>query len=218
MRFQKINDFKIQIDLDRSDLRERKISLDDLAYGSERTRELFYEILVEAAKECNFIISDSPLMIEAIPMSKDSITIIVTKTEGNKAEEVSSKQNLISKIKEETNKKEKNKKAVKRKKTYVGIPYFIFTFEDIDHICNCAKVSSKYFNGRSILYKYNDLYYLVLKLKSNKHSVSSGTIYNAFCEFGNLEDSTQTQTTIQLLEEHGKIIIKNDTLKKLASI
>lgn len=81
MKIEKLNDNQIRCTLTREDLVNRQLKLSELAYGSEKAKSLFREMMQKAAYECGFEANDIPLMIEAIPMSADSIILIITKVE-----------------------------------------------------------------------------------------------------------------------------------------
>ncbi|MCQ2507290.1 MAG: adaptor protein MecA [Dorea sp.] len=81
MRIEKINENQIRCTLTRADLEERQLHLSELAYGSEKAKTLFRDMMQQAAQDFGFEVNDMPLMIEAIPSSSDSITLIITKVE-----------------------------------------------------------------------------------------------------------------------------------------
>lgn len=81
MKIERINDNQIRCTLTSLDLSSRGINLAELAYGSEKARNLFREMIQQAAKEVGFEAEDIPLMVEAIPLSSESIMLIVTKVE-----------------------------------------------------------------------------------------------------------------------------------------
>ena len=81
MKIEKLNENQIRCTLTREDLANRKLKLSELAYGTEKAKSLFREMMQQAAYECGFEANDIPLMIEAIPMSADSIILIITKVE-----------------------------------------------------------------------------------------------------------------------------------------
>ena len=81
MKIEKINDNQIRCTLTRQDLAEREIKLSELAYGTEKAKLLFRDMMQQAAYEFGFEANDIPLMIEAIPLSSDSVILIVTKVE-----------------------------------------------------------------------------------------------------------------------------------------
>lgn len=81
MKIEKVSDNQIRCTLTREDLAERQIKLSELAYGTEKAKSLFRDMMQQAAYECGFEAEDIPLMIEAIPLSADTIILIITKVE-----------------------------------------------------------------------------------------------------------------------------------------
>lgn len=81
MKIEKLNENQIRCTLTREDLADRKLKLSELAYGSEKAKNLFREMMQQAAYEFGFEANDIPLMIEAIPMSADALVLIITKVE-----------------------------------------------------------------------------------------------------------------------------------------
>ncbi len=81
MKIEKISDNQIRCTLTHADLVERQLHLSELAYGSEKARSLFHDMMQQAAYEFGFEAEDLPLMIEAVPTSADTIVLIITKVE-----------------------------------------------------------------------------------------------------------------------------------------
>ena len=81
MKIERIYDNQLRCTLTSLDLSSRGINLAELAYGSEKARNLFREMIQQAAQEVGFEAEDIPLMVEAIPLSSESIMLIVTKVE-----------------------------------------------------------------------------------------------------------------------------------------
>ena len=81
MKIEKVNDNQIRCTLTREDLAERQIKLSELAYGTEKAKLLFRDMMQQAAYEFGFEADDIPLMIEAIPLSQDTIILVITKVE-----------------------------------------------------------------------------------------------------------------------------------------
>ena len=79
MKIEKIHDNQIRCTLTREDLAQRQIKLSELAYGTGKAQALFSEMIRFAAYKYGFEVDDSPLMVEAIPISSDTIVLIVTK-------------------------------------------------------------------------------------------------------------------------------------------
>ena len=81
MKIEKISETQIRCTLSRQDLAERDLKISELAYGSDKAKDLFRELMVQASYECGFEAEDIPLMIEAIPVSGDCIVLVITKVE-----------------------------------------------------------------------------------------------------------------------------------------
>lgn len=80
MKIERINDNQIRCILTKSDLAQRAIKISELAYGSEKAKSLFRDMMRQAQKELGFNAEDIPLMIEAIPYS-EHVVLIITKVE-----------------------------------------------------------------------------------------------------------------------------------------
>lgn len=81
MKIEKVNDNQIRCTLTKEDLADRQLKLSELAYGTEKAKGLFRDMMQQAAYEFGFEAEDIPLMIEAIPLSADTIILIITKVE-----------------------------------------------------------------------------------------------------------------------------------------
>ncbi len=81
MKIEKLSENQIRCTLNRADLASRQLKISELAYGSEKAKALFREMMQQASYEFGFEAEDIPLMIEAIPMSPDCIVLIITKVE-----------------------------------------------------------------------------------------------------------------------------------------
>ena len=81
MKIEKINDHQIRCTLTKADLEDRQIRLSELAYGTEKAKNLFRDMMQQANSQFGFEADNIPLMIEAIPVSADSIILIITKVE-----------------------------------------------------------------------------------------------------------------------------------------
>jgi len=81
MRIEKVNDNQIRCTLTKEDLADRQLKLSELAYGSEKAKSLFKDMMQQASFEFGFEAEDIPLMIEAIPVSNECIVLIITKVE-----------------------------------------------------------------------------------------------------------------------------------------
>ena len=79
MKIEKINENKIRCILTRDDLEVRHIKISEIAYGSEKARSLFRDMMEQASHQFGFEADNIPLMIEAIPMPNECIILDITK-------------------------------------------------------------------------------------------------------------------------------------------
>ncbi|MCC2163365.1 adaptor protein MecA [Brotaphodocola catenula] len=100
MRIERINDNQIRCTLTSTDLSTRNLNLGELAYGSEKARSLFREMIQKASTEVGFDAEDDiPLMVEAIPLSGESVMLVITKIED--PEELDTRFSKFSQLSEE---------------------------------------------------------------------------------------------------------------------
>ena len=81
MKIEKISDNQIRCTLSKQDLTDRELRLSELAYGTEKAKALFRDMIQQASYEFGFEAEDIPLMIEAIPVSSECLVLIITKVE-----------------------------------------------------------------------------------------------------------------------------------------
>lgn len=81
MKIEKISDTQIRCTLSKKDLLDREIRISELAYGTEKAKELFRDMMQQASYQFGFEAEDIPLMIEAIPISAECLVLVITKVE-----------------------------------------------------------------------------------------------------------------------------------------
>lgn len=81
MRIEKISDKQIRCTLNKKDLSDRELRISELAYGTDKAKALFRDMMQQASYEFGFETEDIPLMIEAIPMYPDTLVLLITKVE-----------------------------------------------------------------------------------------------------------------------------------------
>ncbi len=216
MKIEKISETQIKFILTKDDLVERDIKITELAYGSTKTQELFREMLEQALLECNFEADNVPLMIEAIPITSESIVIIVTKvTDHTQIEE---KFSLLPRSKDTMRKKYRSKGAVEPPKESKepakdsGV-VTVFSFESLEDASRASARVYMSFDGTSILYKNDSRYFLFI---SKDDSGSMEHIDSVLSEYG--EKHYSTVITRYFLAEHGEVLIGADALRILATI
>ena len=81
MKIEKVNDNQIRCYLSKEDMESRQLHLKELAYGTEKAKRLFHELMQEAYKRFGFETENMPVMVEAIPLHDDSLVLIVTRVD-----------------------------------------------------------------------------------------------------------------------------------------
>jgi len=81
MKIEKLNDRQIRCTLTKADLADRQLKLSELAYGTDKAKALFRDMVQQASLKFGFEAEDIPLMIEAVPLNSDCIVLIITKVE-----------------------------------------------------------------------------------------------------------------------------------------
>ena len=81
MKIEKLNENQIRFTLTGEDLASRRMKISELAYGSDKAKQLFQEMMSQAAQDYGFEVNNAPLMIEAIPVSQDQLILVVTKVD-----------------------------------------------------------------------------------------------------------------------------------------
>lgn len=219
MKIEKISDTQIKFLLTNEDLKEREIKLSELAQGSEKAQAFFRDIMTEAMLDCGFDAGNTPLMIEARPVSMDSVIIIVSKVlqdEGTdkkvslipkSLQERKFKQDDIKEIKDITNiNSNSDTEEIDEENIY------LYSFKDFDDIISLSKRINDIYKGSSVLYKFNDKYYLVLQ----KSISFADEIEYIISEYG--EKNKSNSISKYYLLEHGEIIIKEKALEKLCNL
>jgi len=240
VKIEKINDNKIRCTLTREDLDSRHIKLSELAYGSEKAKMLFRDMMQQANSEFGFEAEDIPLMIEAVPLSADTITIIISKveypdemdtrfsrfTEGGEGYDYLSASDsspaqtandILNLFRESDEKPAENKTEEKEAVTPPKDITKLFCFEKLDTIIRTAKVLKAFELGYNSLYTdpEHEAYYLVIK-KSSMTPEAYNKVCNILCEYSNQYNIPKA--SVAYFNEHFKTIALENALQKLAAI
>lgn len=218
MKIEKISENQIKFLLTNEDLKEREIKLSELAQGSEKAQAFFRDIMTEAMLDCGFDAGNTPLMIEARPVSMDSVIIIVSKVLQDDA--LDNKSYLMPKsLKERKFKQEDIKENIHIEQNLNDnqndldeANAYIYSFKNFDDIINLSKRIINIYNSPNCLYKFNDKYFLVLQ----KNISFVDEIDYIILEYG--EKLKSNTISKYYLEEYGEVIIKDNALEKLYNL
>jgi len=167
MKVEKISDNRLKVVLTSQDLADRQVTLPELFYGSEKSQELCAEIMAQVKEQCDFTFDDDcPLIIEMIPMSKDDLTIIVSRV--NMLSELEKKLEGIG-FNFMPNAKTERKFIKKTAGEVLSAPALgenrvvVFMFASLDDVAAAAKrIIGGGACGPNTLYKLDKKYYLFI--------------------------------------------------------
>ena len=202
MKFRRINDNKVQVIISRDDLEQRNVKRWDLMPSSPKTQELFQDMLEKAYEECGFEVdSDSQLMVEAYPMTSDSLVLTLTKVKDlaksfMEADISDSKDVFFGETEDE-------------EQLDFDSDEVVFAFKEFDAMISICKRMDDNFTSKTSLYKMDDVYYLVFGEEDEMLSNLIGLIG----EYGDLAYIVEAY-----LIEHGKLLIKDNAVEILAKM
>lgn len=244
MKIEKISDNQIRCTLTSDDLATREIKLSELAYGTEKAKNLFRDMMQQANYEFGFEADNIPLMIEAIPVTPDSIVLIITKVDDPEEldtrfskfapdkdgeqdltppAQVAGADDIIDLFQKLCEAKLKGRAAGKETKTTstedteprVDLVR-LFSFQHLDNVIQAARALNNFYQGYNSLYKnQKDTYDLVLH-KSGCTPEAFNKVCNMLSEYG--QGKAFSLAGEAYLTEHGKAILKDDALRQLANL
>ena len=234
MKIEKVNENQIRCTLTREDLASRELKISELAYGTEKAKSLFRDMMQQANFEFGFEAEDIPLMIEAIPLNADCIVLIITKVEdpeeldtrfsrfapsvteeGEDDADVPSADevlDLFRRIQNEENTTEASAAAGDEENDAARSR--LFRMDSLNQVINAATVVGKHYHCLSSLYHEEDnAYYLVLT-QGEEDRDNFDRVCNVISEYGVPRRSTVASRTF--LEEHCSTLIADHALQSLA--
>ncbi len=243
MKIEKVNDHQIRCTLTKSDLADRQLKISELAYGTEKAKSLFRDMMQQASFEFGFEAEDIPLMIEAIPLNSECIVLIITKvedpeeldtrfskfapsvheTETEEEESVTALDgadavlDLFKKIQESAAKDLKQSASDGQDEEDPTDKLRLFSFNDLREVTRLAHVLKNFYDGSNSLYKnIGTGKYLLLLNRKDYAPESFSKVCNVISEYGNAE--SYTSGTQAFLDEHCEIVIAENALSALAQI
>ena len=220
MKAERINQNQIRFTLSAEDLSQRNIQISELSYGSDKAKALFHDMMVAAKQEFGFDFSSQPVVIEAVPLAKDSIMITVTKirkagqsgpfpgsipAESDDVPRTNLSQDLHPPIAEAA-----ELQAILAERTS------LFTFSDFSTLCRAASMIPEDLSLKNSLYwdAQSHLYYIHTQYKLNNDKVHY-TICLLY-EFASSVDDDPL--SVAYLKEHTQCLLGARALQNLKQI
>jgi adapter protein MecA 1/2 len=234
MKIEKVNDNQIRCTLTREDLVSRELKISELAYGTEKAKNLFRDMMQQASYEFGFEAEDIPLMIEAIPLNSDCIVLIITKVEDPDEldtrfarfapsvtdddidyddfdDEPDDMKDFFKRLQSSAPEAPSDEDIVRDDGTDRT---FVFRMDSLQSAMSAAALTASYFNGLSALYKdsKSGAYLLMLSQNGMPHN-DFERICNTISEYGTIQRTLPAGRVF--LTEHCETLIAADALKHL---
>ncbi len=240
MKIEKVNENQIRCTLTREDLASRELKISELAYGTEKAKTLFRDMMRQANFEFGFEAEDIPLMIEAIPLGAECIVLIVTKVEDpeeldtrfsrfapsvtdeeDDAEEFGDAaehevMDLFRRL--QTDGKEAGEGNASPKETSSEsderLRTRIFRFGSLQEVMTVSSVISSHYPGLSTLYKDEKSgRYLLLLTQGEDTRDAFDRVCNIVSEYGSLQRSMPGSSAF--LAEHCEVLVQDNAVQAL---
>ncbi len=242
MKIEKVNENQIRCTLTKEDLASRQLKISELAYGTEKAKSLFRDMMQQANYEFGFEAEDIPLMIEAIPLNGECIVLIITKVEdpeeldtrfsrfapaneedeeeydeavNEQLESSDDVMDLFRKLQESRkSSSESSRKHTKEEKASVSAQTDrIFRMDSIHAVMSAAQVTGTCFHGESTLYKDERSGKYLLTISQGEMSPEEfNKFHHVLSEYGSLCKNLTTG----YLKEHYPALICNHALQSLS--
>lgn len=244
MKIEKLNDNQIRCTLTKEDLASRQLKISELAYGTEKAKNLFRDMMRQANFEFGFEAEDIPLMIEAVPLNAECIVLIITKVEDpeeldtrfsrfapsvmedNEEDEDEDYESSSAEMMDLFRKIQETKKpAADHSQTAANSQASederkrirIFGLDSLQKVMNAAEITGAHYEGLSSLYKdeHTGKYLLVLT-QGDGSQTSFDRVCNIISEYGSLQRTMPAGITF--LQEHCEALISENALQALGNI
>jgi len=242
MKIEKISETQIRCTLSKQDLAERNLKISELAYGSDKAKDLFRELMVQASYECGFEAEDIPLMIEAIPVSGDCLVLVVTKVEDpdeldtrfsnfssfrepseeetpasmptSVADEILECFGQLGALLDKAKKEGSNLTEAEEASPVPSDLIKVYSFSSLHAVTTLAKLISPYYFGDSTLYKDETDAYYYLVLHMSEHTPEEfNRICNVISEYG--RPVSTGYASLSYFAEHFTPVLKTDAVQTL---
>lgn len=241
MKIERINENQIRCVLTSFDLSVRNLNLGELAYGSEKARSLFREMIQKASNEVGFEAEDIPLMVEAIPLSNESVMLLITKIEDpeeldtrfakfapptdDDGEELTDLANellegadsLLELLHKDKTPEQEEDSEEDKKETTAAPAIRIYSFLNLDQVIEVARTVGQVFTGENTLYKKPDSHTCYLVLKGDTTiELEFSRVCNQLSEYGTKVKHAYASEAYY--KEHYDVMIDGNALQKLSAL
>ncbi|ANE47989.1 adaptor protein [Paenibacillus swuensis] len=199
MKIERLSQDKIRIFLTFDDLIERGIQKEDMWREIPKVHELFSEMMDQAYSELGFD-ATGPLAVEVFSMPAQGMVVIVTRGKVDSAKHGS----LIDE-------EDEDEDMYEMEVTLEQSDLISYAFHDFEHLVRVIKLVHAQGVNEGTLFSYKGKWILHIE-NSEMEDKAYNSLIAVLSEFGDA-----TSVTAAVLEEYGKVIIKEDAVQVLSS-
>ena len=202
MKIEKLSDNQIRCTLTRADLAERQLQLSELAYGTEKARSLFHDMMqqLEGAESLLDLLGKVKEKINAAQSSSKPENPVNSSSESLDDPETEALENEIP-------------KDAAPKKPAIRL----ISFASMDNVLAASRLLGNMYFGANTLYKDTAENIYILAMTQSEHTRKDfSRLCNMLSEYGTLEKTSGA--TIAFLGEHCKVLLENDAVQQLANV
>jgi len=236
MKIEKLNDNQIRCTLTKEDLASRQLKISELAYGTEKAKSLFRDMMRQANFEFGFEAEDIPLMIEAVPLNAECIVLIITKVEDPEELDTRFSRFAPSVMEDDDDEEdeafenppeemldlfrkiqETRKPSDNESQTTEPVRVRIFSLDSLQKAMTAASLTAIHYEGLSSLYKEEASgKYLLMLTQGDGSQNSFDRVCNIISEYGSLQRTTPAG--LNFMQEHFEVLIAENALQALGNI
>ena len=212
MTVERVSENQLKFIFKTNDLAERDIILSEISFASDKTQQLFQEVLAFVQFESGFISGNTPLMLEASRVGLDSLVVLVTKvSEDNSSFSGERRINLVPAAKQKC-KYKRLKELLGSKSMPQEDSYSLFSFDDIEMAAAAVLRLPSSFVGKSSAYKMDQKIYLVIK-NATPGKNTTAEMESVLFEYG--KKHVSNMLSHQFLVERAEVLIADGAVEKL---
>ncbi|MBR2264461.1 MAG: adaptor protein MecA [Firmicutes bacterium] len=217
MKSERISKNQVRFTLNRADLKARQLKISDLSYGSEKAKALFDDMMMQAAAEFGFDVTAHPVMIEAIPISEDSLMITMT--------QVRSHEDLLALFRSnvpgaDMGPDEVDQRIRQQEEPPAEAPVtetvMVYTFDSFDTILDASRTVSPSLRLRNQLYRDAETGAYHLLVTFSRQTRTLRYVLTALTEYAS--DVSRDPLRIAYIREHDHLSVHARALQKLAAM
>lgn len=218
MEIERINENTIKFYISYVDIEDRGFKREEIWYNRERSEQLFWQMMEELNYKEEFTV-EGPLWIQVQALEK-GLEVIVTKAQMSKNGEnvdLFSNDDLEDMTDEETLEQmlEQSLPSEEQSDTVDDTPYYaVVSFKEFEDVIQASHAfPDPLMNTDQKLMHYQGKYFLYMEFSPEAYDEEEQeTIMSVLYEF-----AKDTQITLAVLEEYGKVIFAEDVLAQVQS-